>query len=607
MTTNQLERRAISNDPREWEGRIVTAIITAAVVLAALPVLFAAFITPPERQFLGVTYNTDDFCNYLSWMRQTKDGHLFLRNLFTTDPQGGVLQVNILFSLLGLIARVTNLPLAVVWHLVRIPSAVGVLWLTYRFCQLCLPTNRTARLVALGFAALGSGFGWWSWRLWEDKNIPGSPIDAWQPEAYTFLSLCTSTLFTVSLLFILGALHAMLLGERTGKARYAVVAGLCGAVLGDIHTYDVVHIGAAWALSLIVWTVMRRFRGVGGTWLRTAIATAVMAPTVLYQYYVFTHNTVFQKRVGVPTLSPEFWRYPLGYGLPFALAVVMVAVLVVRAVRGRKEPHPNPLLKKGEGAGNTPEAPLSQDRDAGGSGAPPPLRGGSWPFHDTQTAILIICWAVAGLSVIYLPVSFQRKMLMGEHFPLCLLAGAAAAILVQKLRTAPRAALAVALVLAAAPSNVLFVAREIRHVTLGVSETDQGPYIYDTLLEALSWIDKEAPPGAAVFGFPDDCLLVPGYTGHPVWAGHWGETPEYGAKLAQFRVFIDAAAPDYLRAQFLPTTNTQYVLYPVHVGTFPDRKGNVHTMISLADDPPPYLREVHRNKDYVVFEVNARK
>ena len=34
-------------------------------------------------------------------------------------------------------------------------------------------------------------------------------------------------------------------------------------------------------------------------------------------------------------------------------------------------------------------------------------------------------WAVVGIAVSYLPANFQRKLLMGAHLPLCLLAGPA--------------------------------------------------------------------------------------------------------------------------------------------------------------------------------------
>ena len=50
--------------------------------------------------FIGTPYNIDDYCNYLSWLRQMADGHFFIHNLFTTDPQKNI-EFNVFFWLLG--------------------------------------------------------------------------------------------------------------------------------------------------------------------------------------------------------------------------------------------------------------------------------------------------------------------------------------------------------------------------------------------------------------------------------------------------------------------------------------------------------------------------
>ena len=50
--------------------------------------------------FLGLTHNIDDGAVYLSWMRQSADGHFFIRNLFTNEPQVAR-QFNLLFLVMG--------------------------------------------------------------------------------------------------------------------------------------------------------------------------------------------------------------------------------------------------------------------------------------------------------------------------------------------------------------------------------------------------------------------------------------------------------------------------------------------------------------------------
>src|SRR5947208_13225920 len=76
----------------------VRAVLVMAVTL--LPYLWCWWQTPPGRQFSWVLYGRDDHAVYMAWIRQAAEGHFFLRNLFTTDPQLGRLS-NLFFFILG--------------------------------------------------------------------------------------------------------------------------------------------------------------------------------------------------------------------------------------------------------------------------------------------------------------------------------------------------------------------------------------------------------------------------------------------------------------------------------------------------------------------------
>ncbi len=566
------------------ERRLAALLIVLPVFVSCLPYAWGYFLAPVmgaggrESFFIGTAYNIDDYCNYLSWLRQMGDGRFFLHNLFTTDPQKD-LEFNIFFWLLGRVMAVTHCSPQAALQIARVGGGIGLLWLVYRFYRHCLPGNVPARLTALGFACLGSGFGWTVWRSWQDKNLPGGPVDAWQPEAYTFLSIYTSALMTVSTLLILGALYALLLGEQTGRVKYAVIAGVCGGVLGNMHSYDVLHLSAAWGVFLVVLTIMRRGRGVAGSWLRATIALALTLPTTLYMYYVFNAEAVFHKRANVPTLSPAFWHYALGYGVVFLLAI-LAAVLVVR----RLVPPAPTTVQTGRGAGGEP--------------------AGRYTAPENLPLLLAACWAVGGLLVCYLPFAFQRKMLMGEHIPLCLLAGVGAAWLAEKLRPPARNWVLAGLVGLALPSNALFLVRDFRHLQHNRSETHLPPFLSVALIDVYHWLHAHTPPNAAVVGFPGLCTALPGEAGRAVWAGHWAETPSYGAKDAEFADAFDAAAADSDRRAFLKSTGAQFLFYPndLSKATF-KRHGMLHTFVELSAAPPPYLTEVYKNDEFTVYRI----
>ena len=72
------------------ERRIVAALIAFTLLVSTLPYALGYFLAPvmgPQGNatFIGTPYNIDDYCNYLSWLRQMADGRFFLHNMFTTD------------------------------------------------------------------------------------------------------------------------------------------------------------------------------------------------------------------------------------------------------------------------------------------------------------------------------------------------------------------------------------------------------------------------------------------------------------------------------------------------------------------------------------------
>ena len=97
-----------------WMLRI--ALLTMGLTL--LPYLIGWSLSQ-GRQFMWLSYNLDDSCAYLALMRQAADGSLRSLNLFTTDPQHGML-LNPFFLVLGWGARLTGLPLIAVYHLSRL-------------------------------------------------------------------------------------------------------------------------------------------------------------------------------------------------------------------------------------------------------------------------------------------------------------------------------------------------------------------------------------------------------------------------------------------------------------------------------------------------------
>ncbi len=570
---------------RERRRACVTAI--AAMMLTLLPYLWGATLAG-ARPGLGVyswfTFNTTDHCVYLSWMRQAADGHFFQHNLFTTEPQSGH-QFNLFFLALGLISRITHLSTIYVYQIARFVLGIVFLRAVWWLLELLLMETR-ARWAAFLVICFSAGLGWIP-GLWE-MGIMKGPVDTWQPEAVTFLSLYLFPLFTVSLLLMTGALGWLIVAERTRSYTHAAYAGVCGLLLGNIHSYDVITLTAVWGSYLIIKGIAgRRFDA--GSWLRALTAGALTAVSTGYMAYLLKSEEVFAKRAAVPTLSPPFQMYVLGFGLIFILAVIgAVWRSGVQAFRCSGE-----------------ETEPSGVRDPQPSTLNPQL--------------FLIVWAIANIAAAYLPVAFQRKMIMGAHLPLSILAGVALASLPWP-AAGRRWNLALgAAILALSITNIRFVLRDAAELPL-----NQGPvraYMYAGEIAALSWIREHAPAGAPVqplpwvtinpvngrFGFFDNTVacFTPGLTGHPVHAGHWGETPDFGRTMNLWATFQRSDIPDQWRQDLLRSTGVRYILFTQKHDETRDPPVENGLLSLFRGVPPSYLHRVAEasNSDADVYEV----
>ena len=564
-----------------------------------VPYLFGLGLSA-GRKFMWLGYNFDDSCVYLSWMRQSADGLARTINLFTTDPQHG-LAPNPFFWVLGRAAGLTHLPLLGVYHGARLICGFVLLlavWELIRALIVPVPARRLAYL----FVCFSAGLGWLP--CWRDGSL-AAPIDLWQPEAITFLSLYLSPLFCFSMFLQVKIIHLLLVGERTGRFRYAIYAGLCGSVLGLTHTYDVVSLAAAWICYLLGSAVLlhRRGRPLSDTvpsWTRALAAGLITLPAVAFIAYQLRSETVFRQRALVATTAPALHWVVLGYGVTLLFAAFATVLLIRSAIPTHRQT----------------EDRLSREPDA-------------WTI-DPEAALLLIVWLITNIAVSYIPVSFQRKMIQGAHFPIAILAGIGAACVLNRLRGTPSIsrfpAFAFISTLILCLSNVHFMLRDTENYSQNLAQTKlHRTYIQPGEIAALQWLRTHTAPGTAVQPLPWIGLLAtdsgrqvftreatlmcitPGLIDRPVYCGHWGETPDFFTKLAELRMFATPRRTDSERIALLRSMHVRYVVF--------SQKRASDTSFEAAEAAdellpmfrgriplPGYLRLRYSNEDADVYE-----
>lgn len=471
--------------------------------ISAAPYLYGLHLFPKPDHFVGFTYNMDDACVYLSWIKQARDGHFFIRNLFTTEPQR-FLPFNLLTLVMGIFSRATSLSPVLTFHVWRIALFLVVLALLHRVCR-ALGKEELAP-AAIWLASLSSGLGW---ALNFGQGI-NRPVDLWQPEAITFLSAYLNPLFLAGLALILWAYSALSRSLKTIGPRPVIEAGVALLLLANIHTYDLAAIGLAWAAFSLKTFLADRDEG-----LRAAkagiVAAAISLPTVGYQAFLAVREPVYRLRAQTPAESPAIWFFLVGYGL--------VLVIALAGFLRRREP----------------------------------------------AASFLALWAIAGFAAAYLPFAQQRKLIMGTHLPLCILAAGWLAPVIEKMKIVRPRLTWTLIIVALMPSNLLF----LKNDALKLRRNETAPNLPAGLSPDQSAVIRRLSQGPAsedvILAPPDLAVFIPALAGRRVYCGHWSETVDYGRKLNEWLRFADVSTTDTWRREFLAEAGITIVIQSASV------------------------------------------
>ncbi len=507
----------------------------AVMGLSTLPYLHALQMANPRDYFAGFIWGVDDGNVYLSWIRQAAEGNWLLGNQYTTAPQDPHF-FNVFLLALGSFSALTGLAPIIVFHLARVG---GGIFLLYAFFLLIaeLTRSRRVRLSAVVIAALSSGLGWITYL---QARLSGLPFGTWsgarpmdvafgwqvQPEAVTFLSLLLNPLFVTAMgLLCLVFRYGLRAAQPESGLRSTVICGVLLLLLGNVHSYDVFVAYSA----ILVWFVLA---AVGGrlSWraatVRYAVIALLGAAAPLYAYWAARADPAYLAKVGTPTYSAMPWDYALGYGLVLLLAIVG-AVWVIRSRR----------------------------------------RTDDGVEESSGSALLFpLVWVVLGLGLIYLPVSFQRKLIEGLHLPLCILAAVGLVRMHGWLRgRVSFGLLLVVFVVVTIPSNIVFVADCLDHVAVNNVDMLQvlmpPAYLTEAEKTALTWLAANARDGAVVFSSSLIGNHIPAHTSCRVVAGHWAETLNFSAALRKLGYFYWPGWDVDEREDILRSTGADFVVY----------------------------------------------
>ncbi len=485
----------------------------AVVALSCAPYVYAALAAPPGRTFGGFLINTRDGNSYLAKMRQGYDGAWLFRLPFTPEDQRGIF-VFTLYLGLGHLARLTGLPLLLVFHLARAAAGLFLLLTVYRLAAELSP-DIAARRWAFGIVAFGGGLALLSIVLGRDNAAAFVPVDLFVPESVGFYSILSNPHF--SLAFALQAWAIVWLLHPPRLPLWAQCLGMC----------------------LI---------GVGIISLAPYLAPVVAASAV----------AAFPKTFRVSE-TLKVWRGENSSGAPyeprcarltarlFALGAGMAALLAYDVWAMRSDPAVIAWA-----AQNITASPPPADTLLGLGLWFPLAVVGLWRVgaFGKRPALAVAVWLGVGGALVYIPYALQRRFLGGLFIPMAVLAGAGVAWLLSQMAKRWERALSLAvLLLLGFTSNALVLAVLFR----APASADPALYLSNDEVAALRWIDAHTAAADVVLADARLGNAVPGWAGARVVYGHPMETIDAARRRAEVDAYFDGGGdlPDRYRVTYI--------------------------------------------------------
>jgi len=287
-------------------------------------------------------------------------------------------------------------------------------------------------------------------------------------------------------------------GARRVDWRRLLGLALAAATLGIVQPFCLLTVGLALLVYAIALALERRrlpWRELASI----AVLSVAGAPFVLNAYLISTGNPVFAIWAAQnQTPSPPLWDIAISYGLVLALAIIGLWT----AIRRR--------------------------------------RNSDW---------LTVVWAVCTVALLYVPLSLQRRLMMGLIVPLGMLATTGWYAISWRRHISAR------LVYASAGLTHLFL---LVIALMGALAHHESLFMTRDEHAALVWLGERAPSDALVIASPQTGLYIPAWAGQRVVYGHRFETTNADMRRQQVLDFFQQGDRSLLRD---PAFKPNYVFF----------------------------------------------
>ncbi|MDR3707746.1 MAG: hypothetical protein P4L33_05575 [Capsulimonadaceae bacterium] len=458
---------------------------------------------------------------YVSIIEQGATGHLRMVNLYSTESQHPVFMHGS-YLLLGLCSMIFHISPLIMYHIGHVVLGAVLLAVCW-FALSVLLKDDIAKKMAFTLICFSAGIGW----LTSHRLGEASSVDLWMNEAVTYSTLAAPH-YALATALKFGALICFFLAVKRDRKRYAAIAGLCSGALVFEHPYQLVSIAVIAAIYGLL-----------------SVAACRDGDRI------------------------ELGRRVITNGL------LVVAIALPFVIAGWREASTSELIRLRSQSSDGPVPPFPSIIEGYGllwilafAGVWSEAREGRILDRDALLFLVVLSLAGTFLMMPLGAVWFSRRLILGAHIPIAILAGVGLAGLYARAVSSRVPSLvakmiAGAVILFCSTTNLASFYEALVSLSYPLSETEASRY---TLTkpedDAIHWIRANTARSAVVQALPclhlnkddhtyfgDETLLEwePALTGRKTYVAHYLETYQYAKKFAAITNLDLRGAPiDYL-------------------------------------------------------------
>jgi hypothetical protein len=453
------------------------------VLATSFPYLLNFASTPAGYRYTWILPPyPEDSLSYMAWSQQAARGALLFKIKFTALPQSAFL-FHPFFLICGRISKLSNLDIGIVHLVMKEIGVVLFFVLFYRYADY-LRLNYFQSVVASILLGVSSGIGGLIGLSLGNEvvnRLSIVPADLWMPEVNTYWSLLWNPLFSYSLCLMLLAIYYLDRGTREGRKADLWAGGIATGILALIHPYSQPLL---LAFAVIITLARRK-----ADWFPYLIRYFVtVLPFLLYIVLVSEFQPILVQHSSQGNMrSPNLAAYLFGFGLPLLLWLIGFAV--------------------------------SQGR---------------WMKEYWQVGL----WFVMSLVFAYFPFWFQRKLILGAHIPLCILAAVSFDLILGKLpsgrsRRLCLAVTAVVLIPLLMATPIYLLTNETKQVR--ANDDASAYYISNDAINGFKFLKQRSRPDDVVYASLQTSRFIPAFSGNTVLWSHWAMSVDFDDRVVWFQ------------------------------------------------------------------------